>query len=67
MVNATPQPLYPQTREQVCTVQEAGWAPGQFWTAAKNFSNVQSYKRIRKTFDFLYLLAMFLPRPPLNR
>ena len=58
--NATPQPLYPRTREQVSTVQEAGWAAGQFWTAAENFYSVESYKRTRKTADFLYLLGMFL-------
>jgi len=31
MVNVTPQPLHPQEREPVPTVQEAGWAPGPAW------------------------------------
>ena len=28
VVNATPRPLYPRERDQIPTVQEAGWAPG---------------------------------------
>ena len=36
MVNATPRPLYPQERDPVPTVQEAGWAPGPVWTGAEN-------------------------------
>jgi len=31
-----PQPLYPQERDSLTTVQEAGWAPGPVWTGAKN-------------------------------
>ena len=35
VVNATHRPLYPRERAQVPIVQEAGWAPGPFWTGAK--------------------------------
>jgi hypothetical protein len=38
VVNATPRPLYPQKREPVPIVQEAGWAPGPVWTDAKNLA-----------------------------
>jgi hypothetical protein len=31
VVNAMPWPLYPQERDPVPIVQEAGWAPGQVW------------------------------------
>ena len=36
VVDATSLPLYPQEREKVPTVQEAGWAPGPVWTGAQN-------------------------------
>jgi hypothetical protein len=36
VVNATPRPLYPRKRDMVPIVQEAGWAPGPFWTGAEN-------------------------------
>jgi hypothetical protein len=38
MVNSTPRPLYPRERDPLPIVQEAGWAPGPVWTAAKNLS-----------------------------
>jgi hypothetical protein len=36
--NATPRSLYPRERYPVPIVQEAGWAPGPFWTYAENFA-----------------------------
>jgi len=36
VVNATPRPLYPQERNPVSIVQEAGWDPGTFWTGEEN-------------------------------
>jgi hypothetical protein len=36
VVNATPRPLYPQQRDPVPTVQEAGYAPGTVWASAQN-------------------------------
>jgi hypothetical protein len=39
VVNATPRPLYPRERDPVHFVQEAGWAPGPFWTCAENFAS----------------------------
>jgi hypothetical protein len=38
VVNATPRPLYPQERDPVSIVQEAGWAPGPVWTGAENLA-----------------------------
>ena len=38
VVNATPRPLYPQERDLVPIVQEAGWAPGPVWTGAENLA-----------------------------
>jgi hypothetical protein len=35
VVNATYRPLYPR-KDPVPIVQEAGWAPGPFWTGAEN-------------------------------
>jgi hypothetical protein len=37
VVNATPRPLYPG-KDPVPIVQEAGWAPGPVWMAAKNLA-----------------------------
>jgi hypothetical protein len=36
VVNATPRPLYPRTRNLVPTVQEAGWARGPIRTGVEN-------------------------------
>jgi hypothetical protein len=38
VANVTPRPLYPQERDPVSIVQEAGWAPGPVWTDAKNLA-----------------------------
>jgi hypothetical protein len=38
MVKATPWPLYPQERNQVLTVKEAGWSPGLVCTGAENLA-----------------------------
>ena len=38
VVNATPQPLYPQERDTVPSVQEAGWAPGPVWRGKENLA-----------------------------
>jgi hypothetical protein len=38
VVNATTRPLYPQEGYPAPIVQEAGWAPGPFWTGAKNLA-----------------------------
>ena len=35
VVNATPRPLYPQEKDSVPIVQEAGWAPELVWTSAE--------------------------------
>jgi len=35
LVNATPQPLYPQEKP-VLIVEEAGWASEPVWTGAEN-------------------------------
>jgi hypothetical protein len=40
VVNATPQPLYPQKRDLVHIVQEAGWAPGPVQTGAENLMRI---------------------------
>jgi len=37
VVNATPQPLYPQENPEP-TVQEAGWASELVWTGAENLA-----------------------------
>jgi len=36
VVSAMSSLLYPQERDLVPIVQEAGWAPGPFWTGAEN-------------------------------
>ena len=38
MVNATPRPLYPQGRDLLPIVREAGWAPVPVWTGAENLT-----------------------------
>ena len=38
VINATLRPLYHRERDPVSTVQNAGWAPGQIWTGAKNLA-----------------------------
>jgi hypothetical protein len=35
---ATPRWLYAHERDTVSIVQEAGWDPGQVWTAAENIA-----------------------------
>jgi len=35
-VNATSRPLYPQEREPVPIVQDAGWSSGPVWTGVVN-------------------------------
>jgi hypothetical protein len=42
VVSAMPLPLYPQERDKVPNVQEAGWTPGPFWTVRK-ISPLQGY------------------------
>ena len=37
-VSVTPRPLFTPGKVPVPIVQEAGWAPGQVWTGAENFS-----------------------------
>jgi len=37
-VSVTPRPLFTPGREPVPIVQEAGWAPGPFWTGAENLA-----------------------------
>jgi hypothetical protein len=39
VVKATSRPLYPQERDPVPIVKEAGWAPGPVWTGAENLAN----------------------------
>jgi len=38
VVNITPWLLYPQERNPVPIVWEAGWAPGLVWTGAENLA-----------------------------
>ena len=38
--NATHRPLYPQERDPVPTVQEAGWAPAPVWTGADSLDPI---------------------------
>jgi hypothetical protein len=40
VVNAMPQPFYPQKRDLICILQEAGWAsgPGFNWKKNATFS-----------------------------
>jgi len=35
-----PQPFYPQERDQVPIVQEAGWAPGPIWKGMENLATI---------------------------
>ena len=35
--NARPRPLYPQERDTVAILQEAGWAAGPVWTGVVKF------------------------------
>jgi len=37
-VSVTPRPLFTPGKEKVPIVQEAGWAPGSFWTRSKNLA-----------------------------
>ena len=39
MFNATARPLYPRENDAVPFVQEAGWAPGPFWTGVENLTS----------------------------
>jgi hypothetical protein len=39
VVSPTPRPLYPRETDPVSIVQEAGWVPGLFWTAAENLAS----------------------------
>jgi hypothetical protein len=38
VVNGTPRPFYPQRRDPVPIVQDAGWAPGRGWTCVENLA-----------------------------
>jgi hypothetical protein len=38
MINVTSRPLYPQERDPVSIVQEAGWTPEPVWTGAENLT-----------------------------
>jgi len=38
MAKATPQPLYPQERNQAPIAQEAGWAEKLVWIGAENLN-----------------------------
>jgi hypothetical protein len=64
VVNATPRPLYPQERDTVAIVQEAGWAPGPVWTGAKNLAptGIRSAYRPRRSES---LCTLCYPRPPM--
>ena len=39
VINATARPQYPQEGYPAPIVQEAGWAPGPFWTGAENLAS----------------------------
>jgi len=51
VVNATPLPLYPREGDPVPTVQEAGWAPGPFWTGAENNVGTEVLKSTKMRHD----------------
>jgi len=38
VVNAMPRPLYPQTKNPVPFLLEAGWTPRPVWMGAENFT-----------------------------
>jgi len=38
VVSVTPRPLFTPGKDPVPIVQEAGWAPGPFWTGAENLA-----------------------------
>jgi hypothetical protein len=65
MVNATPRPLYPRERDPVSIVQEAGWAPGSVWTAAKNLAptGIRSPDRQIRFFVIEDVLFLFIQLP----
>jgi len=39
VVNATPRPLYPLTRDPVPIIEKARWALGPVWTGAENIAS----------------------------
>ena len=39
VVNVMSRPIYPQERDSVPNVQDAGWAPGTVWTGAENLTH----------------------------
>ena len=49
VANATHRPFYPQERDPVPILQEAGWAPGPVWTAAENLAptGIQSMETVQ--------------------
>jgi len=61
-VNARPQPFYPQERDPVTTVYEAGWAPWPVWTDAENLAPdaIRSPDRQART-ESLYQLRQIGP------
>ena len=40
LVSTTPRPLYPQERDTVPVVHEAGWAPGPVWTLLLYYNSI---------------------------
>ena len=58
LVITTPRPLYPRERDPVPIVQEAGWAPGLFWTGAENLAptRIRSLYRPARN-ELLYRLS----------
>ena len=65
MVSDTPRVLYPQERDPVPIVQEAGWAPRPVWTAAEKLAptGIRSPDRPARS-ESLYRLRY--PGPLLN-
>ena len=68
VVNATPRPLYPWERHPVPIVQEAGWAPGPFWTGAENLAptGIRSPDRSTRS-ESLYDYAISAPKVTSHR
>jgi hypothetical protein len=64
MVNAAPQPHYPQERDTVPIAQEDGWGIGQVWTGAESLvpARIQSPDRPARS-ESLHQLRY--PSPPL--
>ena len=62
VVNATLRPLYPQERDPLLNVQEAGFAPGPVWTGAENlaFAEIRFEDRLARS-DLITQTDVYYP------